>query len=178
MVSTTSAWAADPLLPGLVCATQTPLGLLLLIRDPSNLAADAVLEPTNGGLLPQDMGHRAPESSLSPPVHSRSATSSPPRMSAEQRELKRQHERARRDSKLSARIQRPGSQRLHRSYEVTSPPSTQGEFARTSSMSRISSMPVHTTAPTDISLLTESTTLEVVLVLLTTISLSTLSLQP
>lgn len=123
---------------------------------PSNLAADVVLEPTNGGLLPQDMGHYAPESSLSPPLHSRSATSSPPRMSAEQRELKRQREQARRDSKLSARIQRAGSQGSHSGYEVASPPSTQGDFAHTSSMS---SMPVYTTAPTDISLLTEPTTL-------------------
>ena len=126
-------------------------------RDgPSNLAADVVLEPTNGALLGQDMGHYAPESSLSPPMHSRSATSSPPRMSAEQRELKRQREQARRDSKLSARIQRAGSQGSHSGYEVASPPSTQGEFAHTSSMS---SMPVYTTAPTDISLLTEPTTL-------------------
>lgn len=124
--------------------------------DHSNLAADVVLEPTNGGLLGQDMGHYAPESSLSPPMHSRSATSSPPRMSAEQRELKRQREQARRDSKLSARIQRAGSQGSHSGYEISSPPSTQGEFAHTSSMS---SMPVYTTAPTDISLLTEPTTL-------------------
>lgn len=124
--------------------------------DPSNIAADVVLEPTNGGLLGQDMGHYAPESSLSPPMHSRSATSSPPRMSAEQRELKRQREQARRDSKLSARIQRAGSQGSHSGYDVASPPPTQGEFAHTSSMS---SMPVYTTAPTDISLLTEPTTL-------------------
>lgn len=124
--------------------------------DPSNLAADVVLEPTNGGLLGQDMSHYAPESSLSPPMHSRSATSSPPRMSAEQRELKRQREQARRDSKLSARIQRAGSQGSHSGYEVSSPPPNQGEFAHTSSMS---SMPVYTTAPTDISLLTEPTTL-------------------
>ncbi|POS72703.1 hypothetical protein DHEL01_v208905 [Diaporthe helianthi] len=123
---------------------------------PSNLAADVVLEPTNGGLLPQDMGHYAPESSLSPPMHSRSATSSPPRMSAEQRELKRQREQARRDSKLSARIQRAGSQGSQSGYDVASPPSTQGEFAHTSGMS---SMPVYTTAPADISLLTEPTTL-------------------
>ncbi|KAJ0114331.1 hypothetical protein N8I77_003286 [Diaporthe amygdali] len=117
---------------------------------------DVVLEPTNGGLLGHEMGHYAPESSLSPPMHSRSATSSPPRMSAEQRELKRQREQARRDSKLSARIQRAGSQGSHSGYDVSSPPSTQAEFAHTSSMS---SMPVYTTAPTDISLLTEPTTL-------------------
>lgn len=124
--------------------------------DPSNLAADVVLEPTNGGLLGQDMGHYAPESSLSPPMHSRSATSSPPRMSAEQRELRRQREQARRDSKLSSRIQRAGSQGSHSGYDVSSPPATQGEFAHTSGMS---SMPIYTTAPTEMSLLTEPTTL-------------------
>lgn len=81
--------------------------------------------------------HEAPESSLSPPMHS------PPRMSAEQRELKRQRDQARRDSKLSARIQRATL--------------TQGELTHTSS---ISSMPTYTTTttPTDISLLTEPTT--------------------
>lgn len=123
---------------------------------PSNIVTDVVLEPTNGGLLGHDMGHYAPESSMSPPMHSRSATSSPPRMSAEQRELKRQREQARRDSKLSSRIQRAGSQGSHSGYDVASPPPNQGEFAHTSSMS---SMPVYTTAPTEMSLLTEPTTL-------------------
>lgn len=93
---------------------------------------------------------------MSPPVHSRSSTNSPPRMTPEQRELKRQRDQARRDSKLSARFQRAGSQGSQSTYEVTSPPASQGDFPSTSSLP---SMPVYTTAPTDISLLTEPTTL-------------------
>ncbi|ROW01443.1 hypothetical protein VPNG_07587 [Cytospora leucostoma] len=117
---------------------------------------DVVLESTHSGLIGHDMGHYHPESSMSPPIHSRSATSSPPRMTAEQRELKRQRDQARRDSKLSARFHRAGSQGSQSGYEVTSPPSSQAEFVGTSSLPN---MPVYTTAPTDISLLTEPTTL-------------------
>lgn len=96
---------------------------------PDNVRVGASLEPIH---------HEAPESSLRLPMHSRSATNSPPRMSAEQRELKRQRDQARRDSKLPSRIQR-----------ATSSPLTQGEFTHTSS---ISSMPIYTTTPADISL--------------------------
>lgn len=64
-------------------------------------------------------------------------------MSAEWRELKRQREQARRDSKLSARIRQAGRQ--------TSPSIPAGiDFS-------MYSMPVYTTAPTEISLLTEPT---------------------
>lgn len=121
-----------------------------------NRAVDVVLESTHSGLIGHDMGHYHPESSMSPPIHSRSATSSPPRMTAEQRELKRQRDQARRDSKLSARYHRAGSQGSQSGYEVTSPPASQADFIGTSSLP---SMPVYTTAPTDISLLTEPTTL-------------------
>lgn len=55
------------------------------------------------------------------------ASSSPPRMSAEQRELRRQREQALRDSKLSARMRRAGSQGSDSSYGLASLPFTQGE---------------------------------------------------
>lgn len=98
---------------------------------------------------------------MSPPSHSRSITNSPHRMTPEQRELKRQREQARRDSKLSARLHRAGSHSSQGGYEVPSPPhSTAGDF--TSSMT---SMPIYTTAPSDISLLAEPTTLGQQLVL-------------
>lgn len=107
----------------------------------------------------QNMGSYNPsEASLSPPSHSRSIGDSSPRLSAEQRELKRQREQARRDSKLAARLRRAGSHSSQGAqYDViASPPSTNGDYTTTSSLP---SMPIYTTAPTDISLLTEPTTL-------------------
>ncbi|KAH8743088.1 hypothetical protein F5883DRAFT_722806 [Diaporthe sp. PMI_573] len=140
-----------------MCTPETAWSSHVLPEDdPSNLTADVVLEQPNGGFVGQDMRHCTPESSLSPPVHLRYTTSSPPRMNAEQRELKRQRGQARRDSKLLARIQRAGCQGSHSGYDVSPPPSTQGEFAHTSSMS---GMPVYTTVPTEMPLLTEPTTL-------------------
>lgn len=108
------------------------------------------------------MGPYDSEPSMSPPSHSRSITNSPHRMTPEQRELRRQRDQARRDSKLSARLRRAGSHSSQGGYEVPSPPhSVAGDFT-TSSMS---SMPIYTTAPSDISLLTEPTTLGPQLVL-------------
>lgn len=144
-------------MPGLVCPHQNFPASARPRGDSPNKVVDVVLEPTSNGLLGHDMGHYHPEPSMSPPMHPRSATNSPPRMTPEQRELKRQRDQLRRDSKLSQRLQRAGSQGSHSGYEVSSPPPSQGEYAH--STSSLPSMPVYTTAPADISLLTEPTTL-------------------
>jgi len=103
---------------------------------------------SGSGLLGHDLGPYGSEASLSPPTVSRSATSSPPRgvLTPEQRELKRQRDQARRESKNVVRIHRAGSG----SY-VPSPPVTMADLA-------VTSMPVYTTAPAQISLLTEPAT--------------------
>jgi hypothetical protein len=89
--------------------------------------------------------------SLTPPL-SRSVTSSPPRasMTPEQRELKRQRDQARRDSKTSVRARRAMSSSY--SSASQSPPVTMSEFTTASPM------PVYTTGPTQISLLSEPAT--------------------
>lgn len=107
----------------------------------------------SNGLLGSDLNHHyAPsDASLTPPSGSRSVTSSPPRssLSAEQRELKRQRDQVRHSSKLQARSQRAGSG----SSSVYSPPVTLADLA-----SGASTMPVYTTAPPQMSLLTEPPT--------------------
>lgn len=116
------------------------------------------------GLLGHDLSAYPTDPSLTPPSGSRSVTASPPRgtLTPEQRELKRQRDQARRDSKVSQRIRRAGSNSSQGGYDVNSPPSTMADL--TSSVS-LPSIPVYTTAPTDISLLTEPTTLAPQLVL-------------
>ncbi|KAI1128254.1 hypothetical protein F5Y10DRAFT_178362 [Nemania abortiva] len=99
------------------------------------------------------VGHGSDISSLTPPSGSRSLTSSPPRpiLTPEQRELKRQRDQARRDSKTSARVRRGMS---GNSYPPTaqSPPVAMHDF------SSASPMPIYTTAPSQISLLAEPVT--------------------
>lgn len=86
-------------------------------------------------------------------------------MTPEQRELKRQRDQARRDSKLAARLHRASSHSsLSGHYEVPSPPhSTNEDYTGGNrdytSTTGLSHMPIYTTAPADISLLTEPTTL-------------------
>ncbi|KAI0011280.1 hypothetical protein F4779DRAFT_615749 [Xylariaceae sp. FL0662B] len=95
------------------------------------------------------VGHSS-DASLTPPSGSRSLTSSPPRptLTPEQRELKRQRDQARRDSKSSVRARRAMS-----TYSSSqSPPMSLHEF------SSASPMPVYTTAPSQISLLAEPVT--------------------
>ncbi|KAJ1299529.1 hypothetical protein OPQ81_003308 [Rhizoctonia solani] len=108
---------------------------------------DVVLEPSHNGFPGQELGPYASDSSLSPPPQQRSMTNSPPRMAPEQRELKRQRDQARRDSKLSARLRRAeshSSQGGH--YDMASPPhSANGDY--TTGTSSLPSMPVYTTAP-------------------------------
>ncbi|KAI2624367.1 hypothetical protein GGR54DRAFT_573005 [Hypoxylon sp. NC1633] len=93
------------------------------------------------------IGHGS-DASLTPPSGSRSLTSSPPRFSLtpEQRELKRQRDQARRDSKTTARARRAMSTYSSASQ---SPPVSMHEF------SSASPVPVYTTAPSQISLLAE-----------------------
>ncbi|KAI1200882.1 hypothetical protein F5X97DRAFT_331821 [Nemania serpens] len=107
-------------------------------------------------LLPHDMSsvaHGSDISSLTPPSGSRSLTSSPPRpiLTPEQRELKRQRDQARRDSKTTARVRRGMSNNSY-SPVSQSPPVAMHDFSSSSAM------PIYTTAPSQISLLAEPVT--------------------
>ncbi|GAW10941.1 hypothetical protein ANO14919_002790 [Xylariales sp. No.14919] len=101
------------------------------------------------------VGHGSDISSLTPPPSgSRSLTSSPPRhiiLTPEQRELKRQRDQARRDSKATVRVRRGMSNNSY-TPAAQSPPVTMHEF------SSASPMPIYTTAPSQISLLAEPVT--------------------
>ncbi|KAI0444794.1 hypothetical protein F4803DRAFT_228820 [Xylaria telfairii] len=99
------------------------------------------------------VGHGSDISSLTPPSGSRSLTSSSPRpiLTPEQRELKRQRDQARRDSKTSARVRRGMSGNSY-STAAQSPPVTMHDF------SSAPAMPIYTTAPSQISLLAEPVT--------------------
>lgn len=110
----------------------------------------SVLESgNNSGLLGHQLGHYGSEASLTPPSGTSSVTASPPRnMSAEQRELKRQQDQARRNSKNAARMRRAGSGSTY----GQSPPVSLAELATPASL------PVYTTGPTQISLLAEPPT--------------------
>ncbi|KAK2071221.1 hypothetical protein P8C59_005661 [Phyllachora maydis] len=81
----------------------------------------SVNEPLSD-LLGHDLGHYTSDASLTSHSRSRSGTSSPPRSSAEMRELRRQRDQARRDTKLQARAHRAGS--VSGSSGVYSPPPT------------------------------------------------------
>lgn len=84
------------------------------------------------------------EPSLTPPSETRSLASSPPRgtFTHEQQELRRQRDRTRRDSKLSARIQRANSN----SY-TTSPPMTMADVSNSINLT------VYSTAPSSVPLI-------------------------
>ncbi|KAI0393523.1 hypothetical protein F5Y17DRAFT_432281 [Xylariaceae sp. FL0594] len=100
------------------------------------------------------VGHGSGISSLTPPPSgSRSMTSSPPRpiLTPEQRELKKQRDLARRDSKAGVRARR-GMSNASYPPAAQSPPVTVHEF------SSASPMPIYTTAPSQISLLAEPVT--------------------
>ncbi|ORY66448.1 uncharacterized protein BCR38DRAFT_339446 [Pseudomassariella vexata] len=100
--------------------------------------------------LSPSVGHGS-DASLTPSSGSGSVPASPPRgpMTAEQRELRRQRDQARRDSKTSVRARRALS---NASYTSQSPPVTMAEF------SSASTMPIYTTSPAQISLLAEPVT--------------------
>ncbi|KAI0020559.1 hypothetical protein F4780DRAFT_364677 [Xylariomycetidae sp. FL0641] len=93
------------------------------------------------------------DASMTPPSAPRSLTSSPPRpiLTPEQRELKRQRDQARRDSKTSVRARRAMSNASY-SPAAQSPPLSVPEY------SPASSVPVYTTAPPQISMLAEPVT--------------------
>ncbi|KAJ4272061.1 hypothetical protein NW762_000771 [Fusarium torreyae] len=96
------------------------------------------------------MGHVS-GNSLTPPAQSRSVTSSPPRLSlsADQREVKRQSDRARRDSRLVNRMRRANSNPY-----VDSPPTGMGLPNTTSSVN----LPSYTTAPAPVTLMSDTPT--------------------
>ncbi|KAI0549112.1 hypothetical protein F4679DRAFT_280436 [Xylaria curta] len=100
------------------------------------------------------VGHGSDISSLTPPSGSRSLTSSSPRpiLTPEQRELKRQRDQARRDSKTSTRVRRGMSNNSYPPATAQSPPVTIHDF------SSAPAMPIYTTAPSQISLLAEPVT--------------------
>jgi hypothetical protein len=102
-------------------------------------------------MLGHDFGTYSADTGLPPPpgTDSRSVTGSPPRMfTAEQRELKRQQDQARRDSKISQRQIRTGSG-SQASY-VSSPAVSMSEMT-----TGVPTMPIYSTAPSQISLLAE-----------------------
>lgn len=103
----------------------------------------------NANLLGHDLGSYASDVSLSPPSGSRSVTASPPRgmLTAEQRELKRQRDQVRRDTKMSQRQSRADSSS---SSYVHSPPVTMADLT-----TGASSLPIYTTAPSQISVLAD-----------------------
>ncbi|KAI0205037.1 hypothetical protein F4808DRAFT_320516 [Astrocystis sublimbata] len=100
------------------------------------------------------VGHGSDISSLTPPSVSRSLTSSSPRpiLTPEQRELKRQRDQARRDSKTSVRVRRGMSNSSYSPAGGHSPPVTMHDF------SSAPAMPIYTTAPSQISLLAQPVT--------------------
>lgn len=105
------------------------------------------METSSSHNFGQDFSSMLPavsESGIASPTSSRSMTGSPPRtiLTPEQRELKRQRDRARRDSRVSARMHRTNSN----SY-ISSPTLSMTDV--TSAMS----LPVYTTAPASVSLL-------------------------
>lgn len=106
-----------------------------------------VLDSGNS-LMPPDLGPYGSDASLTPPSGSRSVTASPPRntLTPEQRELKRQRDQARHSSKLQARGRRTDSA----SSSVYSPPATMADMS-----TGTSGMSIYTTAPAQISLLSE-----------------------
>lgn len=103
-------------------------------------------------LLGHDLGSisHGSDASLTPPSSTRSITGSPPRgtLTPEQRELKRQRDQARRDSKTSVRARRA----LSSSYNSRSPPVSMSEYSTSSTL------PIYSTSPSQISLLAEPVT--------------------
>ncbi|KAK4142628.1 uncharacterized protein C8A04DRAFT_38156 [Dichotomopilus funicola] len=108
---------------------------------------ETVMESSSGLMPPHDLGAYGSDVSLTPPSGSRSVTASPPRtaLTAEQRELKRQRDQARHNSKMQARGRRTDS-----ASSVYSPPVSLADMT-----SAASSMPVYTTAPSQLPLLAE-----------------------
>ncbi|KAL2159298.1 hypothetical protein VTH06DRAFT_2733 [Thermothelomyces fergusii] len=113
-----------------------------------------VMEPSSGLMTPHDLGTYGSDVSLASPGNSRSVTASPPRtvLTPEQRELKRQRDQARHNSKIQARSRRTDSVASSSSSSVYSPPVTLGDMT-----SGAATMPVYTTtsSPSQMALLAE-----------------------
>ncbi|KAL2173340.1 uncharacterized protein P884DRAFT_212165 [Thermothelomyces heterothallicus CBS 202.75] len=120
----------------------------------SHLFCLAMMESSSGLMAPHDLGPYGSDASLTSPGHSRSVTASPPRtaLTPEQRELKRQRDQARHNSKIQARSRRTDSV-ASSSSSVYSPPVTLADMT-----SGAASMPVYTTtSPSQMPLLAEPT---------------------
>ncbi|UKZ53730.1 hypothetical protein TrVGV298_007527 [Trichoderma virens] len=107
---------------------------------------------TTSTMMAQDFSsilHPVSESCVSPPSVPKTLPASPPRgiLTPEQRELKKQRDRARRDSRASTRIQRGSSSG---SSYMGSPPMSVSDVTSTMAL------PIYTTAPPAMSLLSES----------------------
>lgn len=106
-----------------------------------------VMEFNSGLMPPYDLSTYGSDVSLIPPSGSRSVTASPPRtgFTAEQRELKRQRDQARHNSKLQARGRRTDS-----GASIYSPPASLTDMTAAAS-----SMPIYTTALSQLPILAE-----------------------
>ncbi|UKZ79523.1 hypothetical protein TrVFT333_007278 [Trichoderma virens FT-333] len=107
---------------------------------------------TTSTMMAQDFSsilHPVSESCVSPQSVPKTLPASPPRgiLTPEQRELKKQRDRARRDSRASTRIQRGSSSG---SSYMGSPPMSVSDVTSTMAL------PIYTTAPPAMSLLSES----------------------
>lgn len=105
---------------------------------------------TTSTMIAQDFSsilHPVSESSVSPQSVPKTLPASPSRgiLTPEQRELKKQRDRARRDSRASTRIQRGSSS----SSYMSSPPMSVSDVTSTMAL------PIYTTAPPAMSLLSE-----------------------
>ena len=145
-----SPWALGQPSPGLVSSITWSF---LLSAFLTILIGHLESSPATTPMLSHDqfsMSHGS-EASLTPPSTTRSLTSSPPRVSLtpQQRELKRQQDRVRRDSRLTQRIRRTNS---NNSFVDSPPPMSMSDVTSAMSMSS------YTTAPAPISLLTEPAT--------------------
>lgn len=105
---------------------------------------------SGSGLLGHNLSAYASDASLTPPSGSRSVTASPPRsiFTADHRSLRHQNQ-ARRDTKMAMRTQRAGSG----SSFASDTPVTVADLT-----TGTASLPIYTTAPSQISLLTEPPT--------------------
>lgn len=106
---------------------------------------------SGSSLVPPEYGAYGSDAGYTPPSGSRSVTASPPRigLTPEQRELKRQHDQARHDAKLQIRGRRMESP----ASSVYSPPATLGDLTTSTT-----ALPVYTTAPAQLPLLSEPPT--------------------
>jgi hypothetical protein len=115
--------------------------------------------PSNSSIIStSELAYSHSDPSLTPPSDHRSLTSSPPRMSftPEQRELKKQRDRARRDSRLTHRLRRTSS---NTSYCESTPPPMSTPPHIHMDVTGAMSIPIYSSSPAPMSLLTEPATM-------------------